>query len=86
MDSRLLSIGIYWILPKRWREPRLVFVNSMSDVFHEDVPLEFIESIFATMQACPRHVFQLLTKRSERLREFAGVLPWPRNVWMGVTR
>lgn len=72
-------------LPKRWREPRLIFVNSMSDLFHERVPLEFIQRVFATMGDCPQHTFQILTKRSARLRELAGQLPWPANVWMGVS-
>jgi len=72
-------------LPKRWREPRLIFVNSMSDLFHEAVPLEFIRRVFATMRACPQHTFQVLTKRSARLRKLAGQLDWPPNVWMGVS-
>ena len=72
-------------LPKRWRKPRLVFVNSMSDMFHEQVPVEFIRRIFATMRDCPQHTFQILTKRSKRLRELADELDWPSNVWMGVT-
>lgn len=71
--------------PKKWREPRTIFVNSMSDLFHEDVPLEFIQRVFSTMTACPQHTFQVLTKRSERLREVARQLFWPRNVWMGVS-
>lgn len=72
-------------LPLRWKQPRLIFVNSMSDLFHEDVPAEFIRNVFATMERCPRHTFQILTKRSERLRELAPELPWPPNVWMGVS-
>jgi protein gp37 len=72
-------------LPKRWREPRLIFVNSMSDLFHERVPLEFIQRVFATMQACPQHTFQVLTKRSARLRQVSALLSWPPNVWMGVS-
>lgn len=72
-------------LPKRWREPRLIFVNSMSDLFHEDVPLKFIQSVFATMDECPKHTFQILTKRSSRLRKLASQLDWPPNVWMGVS-
>lgn len=72
-------------LPKRWRSPRMVFVNSMGDLFHEDVPLEFIQHVFATMGACRQHVFQVLTKRSDRLRRLASQLQWPENVWMGVT-
>jgi len=71
--------------PSRWRRPRMVFVNSMSDLFHEAVPEEFIAEVFATMAAYPQHVFQVLTKRSERLAAVAAALPWPENVWMGVT-
>jgi protein gp37 len=72
-------------LPKRWREPRLIFVNSMSDLFHEQVPLEFIQRVFETMRACPRHTFQILTKRSGRLKTLAPKIDWPANVWMGVS-
>jgi protein gp37 len=72
-------------LPRQWKKPRLIFVNSMSDLFQEDVPESFIRAVFATMQACPQHTFQVLTKRSERLRELAPRLPWPPNVWMGVS-
>jgi protein gp37 len=72
-------------LPKRWREPRLIFVNSMSDLFHEQVPVEFIQSVFETMRACPRHTFQILTKRSSRLRTLAPKIDWPRNAWIGVS-
>jgi protein gp37 len=72
-------------VPVSWRKPRKVFVNSMSDLFHENVPLEFIQRVFATMQACRQHTFQVLTKRSERLVELSGKLPWPANVWMGVS-
>jgi protein gp37 len=72
-------------LPKRWREPRLIFVNSMSDLFHEHVPLEFIQQVFTTMQDCPQHTFQILTKRSARLRQLAGQIAWPPNIWMGVS-
>ncbi len=72
-------------IPFGWKKPRLVFVNSMSDQFHEDVPLEFIQRVFETMVRCPQHTFQILTKRSQRLREIAHLLPWPPNVWMGVS-
>jgi protein gp37 len=72
-------------LPRRWREPRLIFVNSMSDLFHEQVPKEFIQRVFATMRDCPQHTFQILTKRSARLRALAGDLDWPANIWMGVS-
>jgi protein gp37 len=72
-------------LPMKWKQPRLVFVNSMGDLFHEKVPFEFIRKVFDVMSSCPKHVFQVLTKRSERLRRLASSLPWPENVWMGVT-
>ena len=72
-------------LPKRWRDPRLIFVNSMSDLFHEQVPLEFIQRVFSTMRECSQHTFQILTKRSARLRKLARDLNWPQNVWMGVS-
>jgi len=72
-------------LPKTLRQPRLIFVNSMSDLFHDHVPAEFIRRVFETMAACPQHTFQVLTKRSRRLAEMAGELPWPTNVWMGVS-
>jgi protein gp37 len=72
-------------LPLRWRKPQVVFVNSMSDLFHRDVPLEFLQRVFATMQAANWHRFQVLTKRAERLQELASRLPWPGNVWMGVS-
>ena len=72
-------------LPKHWRDPRVIFVNSMSDLFHEQVPAEFIRRLFSTMRACPQHTFQILTKRSTRLRRLASQLDWPANVWMGVS-
>ena len=71
--------------PLKWSEPRMVFVNSMSDLFHENVPLSFIQRIFETMRDCPHHVFQILTKRSARLLQLSPELRWPQNVWMGVT-
>jgi len=72
-------------VPRRWRQARIVFVNSMSDLFHNDIPLAYIQRVFATMRDCPHHTFQVLTKRSERLAELAPQLPWPNNVWMGVS-
>lgn len=72
-------------LPLKWKLPRMIFVNSMSDLFHESVPMSFIERIFETMEKCPQHTFQILTKRSARLREVAHQLSWPKNVWMGVS-
>ena len=72
-------------VPRRWRQARIVFVNSMSDLFHDDIPLAYIQRVFATMRDCPHHTFQVLTKRSERLAKQAPQLPWPNNVWMGVS-
>ncbi len=71
--------------PLGWKIPQVVFVNSMSDLFHEDVPLEFIQRVFATMRAASWHIFQVLTKRSERLLEVGQDINWPENVWMGVS-
>lgn len=72
-------------LPIRWKRPRVIFVNSMSDLFQEAVPASFIKDVFSTMERCPQHVFQVLTKRADRLEELAPQLPWPPNVWMGVS-
>jgi protein gp37 len=72
-------------LPKRWKKPRVIFVNSMSDLFQDAVPDRFIHRVFASMQECPQHTFQILTKRSERVRTLGATLPWPGNVWMGVS-
>lgn len=72
-------------LPLKWKQPRVIFVNSMSDLFHDKVPFSFIEKIFVTMNESPQHVYQILTKRSVRLKEMAGDLPWSPNVWMGVS-
>lgn len=72
-------------LPRKLRQPRLIFVNSMSDLFHDDVPEEFIGRVFETMSACPQHTFQVLTKRSRRLRDLSDKLSWPKNVWVGVS-
>ncbi|QWR78043.1 DUF5131 family protein [Candidatus Magnetomonas plexicatena] len=71
--------------PQGWKEPRRIFVNSMGDLFHDDVPLNFIEEVFTIMNKCQRHIFQILTKRSERLMELSDKLPWSQNIWMGVT-
>ena len=72
-------------LPLTWRKPRMIFVNSMSDLFHERVPFEYIAEVFETMRRADWHTFQVLTKRHERLAEIAPSLPWPSNVWMGVS-
>jgi protein gp37 len=71
--------------PYRWSGSRLVFVNSMSDLFHAKVPVAFIRRVFQVMENTPQHTYQILTKRSLRLRRVAASLPWPRNVWMGVS-
>lgn len=79
MDEGALDI------PRRWSKGRMIFVNSMSDLFHEDVPLDFIARVFTVMRETPQHTYQILTKRAERLAELAPHLPWPDNVWMGVS-
>ncbi len=71
--------------PLRWRRPRLVFVNSMSDLFHEDVPLDFIRRVFEVMAQAHWHTFQILTKRHQRLAEIGPRLEWAPNVWIGVS-
>jgi protein gp37 len=71
--------------PRRWRSPSFVFVNSMSDLFHEEMPLEYLQQIFTVMRECPQHVFQVLTKRHKRLLELAPLLDWAPNIWMGVS-
>lgn len=72
-------------LPLRWRRPQRVFVNSMSDLLHADVPLEYVERVFDVMRRAHWHRFQVLTKRAERLAEVDRALDWPPNVWMGVS-
>lgn len=72
-------------LPTRWRDPRVVFVNSMSDLFHARVPVSFIERVFDVMASTPQHTYQVLTKRASRLAKVASRLTWPPNVWMGVS-
>jgi protein gp37 len=71
--------------PLRWKSPRNAFVNSMSDLFHKHVPLDFIPRAFDVMARCPQHQFQILTKRAARLRELAPALNWAPNIWMGVS-
>ena len=72
-------------VPRSWTSPRVVFVNSMSDLFHEDVPIGFIRDVFEVMAETPRHTYQVLTKRSKRLARVADSLQWPSNLWMGVS-
>src|SRR3972149_8569810 len=71
--------------PFKWSKPRKVFTCSMSDLFHEKVPFEYIQKIFTVMEKADKHTFQVLTKRSKRLLELKNNLPWPDNVWMGVS-
>ena len=72
-------------LPLSWKKPQMIFVNSMSDLFHEDVPLDFIQQVFDVMRRANRHTYQVLTKRSERLVKLDVNIDWPPHVWMGVT-
>lgn len=72
-------------LPLRWAGPRVIFVNSMSDLFHRDVPVEYIRDVFEVVKATPQHTYQVLTKRSKRLVQLAPKLNWPPNLWMGVS-
>jgi protein gp37 len=71
--------------PLEWKKPHVIFVNSMSDLFHADVPLDYIQQVFDVMRRAHWHEFQVLTKRAERLAELSPQLPWPPNVWMGVS-
>lgn len=71
--------------PLNWKKPQVIFVNSMSDLFHTNVPLNFIQKVFHTMRRAHWHQFQILTKRSERLLELSSQIDWPDNVWMGVS-
>src|SRR4030042_6170175 len=72
-------------MPLLWKRPQMVFVNSMSDLFHKDVPDDFIFDISSTMQRAQQHQYQILTKRAERLAKLSPELPWQENIWMGVT-
>lgn len=72
-------------IPYTWRKSKVVFVNSMSDLFHTDVPLEFIQRVFKVMNENGQHVFQVLTKRADRLAQIHGQLKWSHNIWMGVS-
>ncbi|MFP5274498.1 DUF5131 family protein [Coleofasciculus sp.] len=71
--------------PLRWRKPSRIFVNSMSDLFHEEVPIEFLKDVFDVMGQTSQHIYQILTKRHERLVELAPQLEWHKNIWMGVS-
>lgn len=71
--------------PIKWQTPKMIFVNSMSDLFHEKIPISFIKKVFEVIRKANHHKYQILTKRSERLLEIAPLLRWPDNLWMGVT-
>ena len=73
------------LLPYKWKTPKIVFVNSMSDLFHKEVPADFIKRVFSIMNDNPKHVFQILTKRAERLIALSAELVWTDNIWMGVS-
>lgn len=72
-------------IPYTWKSSKVVFVNSMSDLFHKDIPIDFIKQVFKVMNENPQHVFQVLTKRAERLFEVHKELKWTHNIWMGVS-
>ncbi len=71
--------------PLKWKRPRLIFVNSMSDLFHNDVELSYVQRVFDVMRRASWHQFQVLTKRAERLEQLSSEIDWPENVWMGVS-
>ncbi len=73
--------------PYTWKKPKMIFVNSMSDLFHKDIPIDYIQGVFKVIKDNPQHVFQVLTKRADVLRYYdsEGLLEWPHNLWMGVT-
>src|SRR5512147_853855 len=72
-------------LPLKWKKPQTIFVNSMSDLFMKDVPVDFIKKVFDIMRRAHWHTFQVLTKRADQLHAFSAELPWTPNIWMGVT-
>ncbi|MFC2094428.1 DUF5131 family protein [Bacteroidota bacterium] len=72
-------------IPYTWKQPKIVFVNSMSDLFHKDIPIEFIQRVFKVMNDNPQHVFQVLTKRADILLGYHKELHWTHNIWMGVS-
>jgi protein gp37 len=71
--------------PFGWKKPRIVFVNSMSDLFHNEVPISFIQEVFSVMNQTPQHTYQVLTKRSDNLAAYSALLNWTPNIWMGVS-
>jgi protein gp37 len=99
MTKRLMAMGIdkykdgfeirthedSLLTPYEWKKPKIVFVNSMSDLFHPEVPIEFIKKVFYVMNDTPQHTYQVLTKRGDRLSEIHDQLNWTKNIWMGVS-
>jgi len=99
MSKRLMAMGVdkyqngfeitvhedVLVIPLTWRKPQRIFVNSMSDLFHEEIPEDFVQRVFSVMEEAHWHQFQVLTKRSQRLLELAPRIDWPQNVWMGVS-
>lgn len=71
--------------PRKWIKPRMIFVNSMSDLFHKDIPSDYIQDVFEVMNNCPQHIFQVLTKRPERAAQLSEELNWTKNIWMGTS-
>jgi three-Cys-motif partner protein len=71
--------------PRKWKKPKVIFVNSMSDLFHEDIPADYVAQVFDVMASADQHIYQVLTKRHERLADLAPTLPWPEHIWMGVS-
>ena len=71
--------------PRQWKRPRTIFVNSMSDLFHEDIPIDFIQSVFQVMNECAQHTFQILTKRPHIAAQYASQVKWTPNIWMGTS-
>ena len=71
--------------PLRWKKPNMIFVNSMSDIFHKKVPFDFIKQVFDVMRIADQHLYQVLTKRAKRLLELSEILKWENHIWMGVT-
>jgi protein gp37 len=71
--------------PLKWKKPKRIFIGSMSDIFHDDIPTDFILRVFDTMNNCPQHTFIVLTKRADRMVELSGEINWTENIWLGVT-
>ena len=84
-NGRVALVESALLEPARWKSPRVIFVNSMSDLFHPDVPTDFIQRVFAAMTECSQHTFQVLTKRPERAADLSAQVRWTANIWMGTS-